>query len=76
MYMSLVTSGNTIIVKDDKDRVLLNVKGNDIALARFPDLDEEIKNNLADIYSDLTGKNKDNTKQFLNYETDENEFCS
>lgn len=64
------------VVKDEKDRIVVRVKGGQVAIARFPDMDEVTKDYVAKVYEDLTGRDVDKTLQFLNYETETNEFCS
>lgn len=64
------------IVRDDKGRIIIRQKQSKVAIARFPDMDEGTKRYVADTYSELTGKDIDSVMKFLNYKTDENEFCS
>jgi hypothetical protein len=64
------------IVKDDKGRVLIMERGSNVAIARFPDMDEKTKKYIAEVYADLTGESAEKAMDFLNYKTDENEFCS
>ena len=76
MNISISKEGDTFVVKDDQDRILMKNKGDKMAIARFPDLDEKLKNYLAQLYASSTGEDINKAKQFLNYETDTNEFCS
>ena len=64
------------VVKDEKDRIVIRAKGGQVAIARFPDMDEATKEYVARVYEDLTGRGTDKTMQFLNYETETDEFCS
>ncbi len=66
-----------LLIKDSRGReiVRINNKGQ-IAIARYPDLNKRFKNYVAKLYSELTGKNKKEIVNFLNYKTEENEFCS
>jgi len=66
------------VVKDDDGRVLVRAKGGRVGIARFPDMDEKTKKYIAQVYADLTGFGfaREKAMDFLNYETNENEFCS
>ena len=63
---------------DEKNRVIMKVKGGRVAIARFPDMIDEDKVLVANVYSDLTGveDSYDRVIGFLNYETEEETFCS
>jgi hypothetical protein len=76
MTLSMENIDGENIVKDDKGRVIVRAKGGQVAIARFPDMDETTKEYVAKVYADLTGRDADKAMQFLNYETDTNEFCS
>ena len=76
MYISVAKENGILVVKDDKGRILMKGKDDKIVIGRFPDLDERLKKYLADLYVDLTGEDIQKAKRFLNYENDENEFCS
>jgi hypothetical protein len=65
---------NTII-KDDKGRPLISINEGNIAVARYEDLSDEMKEYVAKVYIELTGKSSDDLMSFLNFEAD-NEFCS
>lgn len=62
-------------VKDIKKRDLIVVKGSDVALARYEDMSLEDKEDLASLYVELTGKDYDETMDFLNFDSEE-KFCS
>ena len=64
-----------IVDKKGRDIIVFNKKG-DPAIARFPDLDEAEKEYMVEVYVELTGEDPDKVMKFLNYESDENEFCS
>ena len=79
MYISVKKEGETLVVKDNRNRILMRNNGDKVAVARFPDLDETLKDYLAQLYVDLTGNEISKVEQFLNYENEENEeneFCS
>jgi len=67
----------SLLIKDSKGREILkiNEKGQ-IAAGRYPDLDKKLKSYVVKLYSELTGKPKKEVLAFLNYRTEENEFCS
>jgi glucose-6-phosphate isomerase len=66
-----------LLIKDSRGReiVRINNKGQ-IVIARYPDMNEQFKKYVTDLYSELTGKSKKEIVNFLNYKTEENEFCS
>jgi hypothetical protein len=63
-------------IKDNKNRIIFETKGSRFVIARFVDMDIETKNAMAELYSDLTGKNKEEVFKFLNFESNEQAFCS
>jgi len=64
-------------VIDDKSRPLISVndKGR-VAIARYPDMDDECKQYIAETYSELTGEDEDSVLAFLDYKKEENQYCS
>jgi len=68
---------NATIIEDDRGRIIAEIddKGH-VALARFPDMPEEIKDYLVDLLVDSTDEDSKAVRGFLNYENEENEFCS
>ena len=64
------------IVRDDKGRIIMRQKQSQVAIARFPDMDNSTKKYVTDTYVELTGRDVNVVTKFLNYETDENSFCS
>lgn len=68
---------NTTIIVDDMSRTIAEIDDNGhIALARFPDMTEGIKDYLVDLVADITDEKSKDVRGFLNYENEENEFCS
>jgi hypothetical protein len=65
-----------IKIKDKKNRIIFETQGSRFVIARFVDMDIETKNAMAELYSDLTGKNKEEVFKFLNFESNERAFCS
>ena len=78
MSMSLQRNSVGSELVDGKDRVVIKVSGGRVAIARFPDMSYEDKKDVANVYSVLTGfkDSYDKVIRFLNYETEENVFCS
>lgn len=66
-----------MIVKDTKGRKLMVVNDNgQVAISRYVHMSKKYKECVADIYSKLTGESKKDVIKFLNYEENENIFCS
>lgn len=66
-----------IHIVDELDRTLLVVNSNgEVAIGRFPDLSEGLKNMIVELYIDATGEDAEVVKSFLEYKSDKNEFCS
>jgi hypothetical protein len=65
-----------IIIRDEKGRdiVKINDQGR-IAIARFPDMSLTAKEYLLNLYKDVTKEDPEKLKNFLDYKTEENEFC-
>ena len=76
MSLSLHRRNGAVTLKDSDGRILMKGEGTDIAIARFPDLSEPIKHYIAELYAELTGDNYDKAKDFLDYKSEEEEFCS
>ena len=76
MSLSLYRKNGNVVLKDDKGRILMNGEGVNIAIARFPDLDETTKDYMAKLYSSLTGAEYSEARDFLDYKSEGSEFCS
>lgn len=63
-------------IKDDKDRVLVHIIDGKVLVNRYVDLDDEIKSTIVELFKKLTGEDGKRVKDFLNFESDESEFCS
>lgn len=63
-------------MKDKNGKTILKIKNGKILIARFTDMGEEMKDNVSDIYVELTGNDKQDIKSFLNYDEEKFEFCS
>jgi len=66
----------SVVIKDSKGREVakINDKGR-IAIARFPDMDEGFKTYIIDLCKEMTNENPQKLRDFLDYKTEENEFC-
>ena len=66
---------NTII-KDEKGREIININNNGkIAVARFPDMSDAVKEYIIDLYKDMTNEDIELIKDFLEYKAEDNQFC-
>jgi len=66
-----------LIVRDEHSRDIIRIgpRGR-MAVARYPDMNDKIKDYICGIYVKTTGKDKQGIIDFLNYIGEENEFCS
>ena len=66
-----------MVIKDKKGREIIRI-GNtgSLAVARYPDMDEKTKEDIVEIYEELTGQDSGSTRSFLDFEDDNDEFCS
>ena len=66
----------SVVIKDPKGREVVKINNNGrMAIARFPDMDEKFKVYIIDLYKEMTNENPQELKDFLDYKTEENEFC-
>ena len=66
-----------IYIEDEKGKPLLVInKNGEIAASRFPNMSTELKNKVIELYSEVTGESEDRIRSFLNYTSEDNEFCS
>lgn len=66
----------SIVIKDNKERILLKAKGGRCVIARYEDLNKEMKKDIATMYSEITGNDVNSVMKFLNFESEVQEFCS
>ena len=66
----------TIEITDNKNKILLKTKGDQIIVKRYPNMDESTKSTIADFYTEFTGTDRTEILDFLNYKHEELEFCS
>jgi hypothetical protein len=67
----------SFVLTDEKDRVIASVSDEGkIAVSRQPDMTQEMKEYIVDVFSDLTGQDPQEIMAFLNYEEEEELFCS
>ena len=62
-------------IVDEKGRDLLICHNAEMAIARYIDSPKENKEYIAEVYSYVTGEDKNKVLSFLNFE-DNNEFCA
>lgn len=66
-----------IEIKDEQGRILMksNEDGS-VLLGRYPDMSQELKDQMLEFFCEITGEDVEKTRKFLNFESDKNEFCS
>ena len=69
-------SDGTYRIKDLKGRVLLEFKNGQIAIARYPTMSESCKQYMVNVCSQVTDWDVKKLREFLDYNTETNEFCS
>ena len=73
------TEDASIRIRDKRKRDLIVVsKNGEVALARYPDLEEKEIKTILDMYYDLCEDQEevDRMGKFLRYDDEEDEFCS
>lgn len=66
-----------VIFKDDKGRPIIKINDlGELVVGRYVDMTDECKDYISTLYSELTGTDVKKIRTFLNYESDEGEFCS
>ena len=67
---------NDTVIQDEKGRdiIVINDKG-ETAFARFPDLDVETKEYMIEVYREISNEDSQKLRDFLDYKSDEDEFC-
>lgn len=65
-----------IAIKDSFDRDVIIVKDGKVAIGRFDDLCKKELDCIMKIYYNLTGDSSTHIKDFMSFDTDEDEFCS
>jgi len=66
-----------VIFKDEKGRPIIKINDNgELVVGRYVDMTPTCKDYVASVYSELTGTDNKKIMDFLNYESDEGEFCS
>lgn len=64
------------VIQDEKGRtiVIINDKG-ETAFARFPDLEETTKDYMIELCKGISEEDPEKLRDFLNYKSEEDEFC-
>ena len=75
LLVGLTTQPVKVRVCDDQDRDIMLIKNGEILVARFPEMTEEYKKFIADMFCDFTGSSRAEILRFLNF-VEEDEFCS
>lgn len=63
-------------IVDEKGRVLIKSKGGRLLVARFVEMDDNIKDIIKEFYTELTGECPSSLEDFFNFKNEEFEFCS
>ena len=63
-------------VLDEKDRVIVFTKADKTIFCRYPDMTEEAKQLMEEIYEGVSTSSVEDLRKFLNYEEDTDEFCA
>jgi len=67
-------------IEDDKKRTVIALsEEGEIAIARFPDMSDKLKDLIVEFYKTAAVREEldvERLQQFLNYETNNHEFCS
>lgn len=63
-------------IVDGKDRVLIKVRDGRVLIARYADMDESTKKAILEFYVEFTGEDPTRARNFLDFNTEEAEFCS
>lgn len=66
----------TFLIKDKQGRILLRSNGDRCLLSRYPDMEIETKQELAEFFAEVTGKPIMEVKEFLDYRSAVQELCS
>ena len=63
-------------ISDNKGRILLQVRGDRILVARFPKMSNSVKQAITEFFVTLTDNDSSSIMDFLNFKRDSSEFCS
>lgn len=66
----------TSYIKSENGKNLLTIKGARVLVWRYVNMDEKTKELITKIFQEITGEDPSRVMKFLNFESDENEFCS
>ena len=66
----------TLNIVDSKNRQLIMVKNGRVLVGRYMDMDEKTKNSILEFYTEFTGEDPTRAKDFLDFKSEEDEFCS
>jgi len=74
--ITVVLKKSGIVVKDKESRVLLVTRNDRVLITRYKNMDDITKKSILELYAELTGENVSRAKGFLDFESEEAEFCS
>jgi len=74
--LDLVFNGKTIVDGNDRLLVKMDEKTASVIYPRYVDMREEVKEVVATFVSSATGEDKKQIMSFLNFEDDDEAFCS
>ena len=63
-------------IVDSKNRVLISVKDGRVLIGRYSDMDEATKSAILEFYTEFTGEDPLRARSFLDFNSEEAEFCS
>ncbi len=65
-----------IRITDEKGRTLLKVRDGRVLVARFDNMTDNTKSLIINLYREIAGEDIDGIKDFLEYKSEDFEFCS
>ena len=65
-----------LCIRDKENKVLVEVNESSCLIHRYVDMDEQTKKEIGDLFFEATGTDRTKIDKFLNFESDEQEFCS
>ena len=66
----------TLNIVDSKNRQLITVKDGRVLIGRYMNMDNSTKNAILEFYTEFTGEDPTRAKDFLDFKSEEAEFCS
>lgn len=67
----------TTSFSDEKGRIVMSISSDGRMVAgRYPDMDDECKEFIVQTFEELINQDAEKTRRFLNFEDDEDVFCT